>query len=289
MESTVNNDYLNRVKAAFSGEIESAELIKSGWSNVVVDVNQAHIFRFIRHPGPQFEVEKAFLQAFAPVSPIPIPAPTLTAADFIAYPRLAGERFAPEKFAMLSAEHQDMMLGQLGRFLSALHSSAFTDDHLSRFPYGGGDFWRDLWGPVEPLLSQETAGRAKHFFEQTLERIESASFQPCLVHSDLGTNNLLVDFDQPKLTGIIDFSDLAWGDPAADFAGFYRNFGQTFVLQLLDYYDRPLGNYFGDRIAFESARKQFFVIYFARKFGFDEYVPTILQNIEKLFDTLTRD
>ncbi len=287
MKTGSDNDYLKRVQTIFLGDIVSAELIKSGWSNVVVDVNQSQIFRFIRHPGRQFELEKAFLKSFAPESPIPIPNPTIEAEDFIAYPRLAGERFAPEKFAALSAEHQELLLRQLGRFLSALHGLDFSHPHLAQFPYGGADFWQDLWEPAESLLKPSTALVAKRFFQTKLKLTQRSDVRPCMVHSDLGTNNLLVDFDQPSLTAVIDFSDLAWGDPAVDFAGFYRNFGRDFVERLLRFYAEPIGDHFWDRVKYEAMRKQFFVIYFANKFGFENHIPAVVQNIERLFSTLT--
>ena len=166
MKPNLTDPYLQRVQTIYTQPIHSAEVIKSGWSNVVVDVNQEIIFRFIRQPGDQFEVEKAFLKAFSPVSPFAIPTPSYEAFDFIGYPRLVGERFAPEKFSAISSQGQDILFNQLGQFLSALHDSDFQHANLNTHPYGGGDFWQELWEPAEPLLKPSTVKTAEAFFER---------------------------------------------------------------------------------------------------------------------------
>lgn len=55
-----------------------------------------------------------------------------------------------------------------------------------------------------------------------------------LVHSDLGAEHLLAVGGD--LTGVIDWSDAALADPAVDFARLYRDFGQEFLVSVVDAY-----------------------------------------------------
>lgn len=49
MESKLNTEeYLERIKANFFKPIDSYEIIDGGWTNVVIEINQQWIFRFVR-------------------------------------------------------------------------------------------------------------------------------------------------------------------------------------------------------------------------------------------------
>lgn len=277
------SNYIDRIIELGGRPTDEYKVIDTGWSNVVVEVNQYQIFRFPRKLTPQFEVEKTFLTQFAANSPLKIPNPEPSSVDFMTYRRIEGERFDPTKFWRLDEAYQEKIIRQLGEFLTALHSFKFEHQDLSEFPYGGGDFWKDLWPLVASDLSETARMNAKRFFEDVFKQIGQEGFTQTIVHADLGTNNLLIDFEASQLTGIIDFSDLCWGDPATDFAGFYRHFGRGFVQRLLDYYQRPIENNFWARIEFQANRKLFFVIYFAQNYGFQEHIPSIIHMIKKRF------
>ncbi|MEM7801682.1 MAG: aminoglycoside phosphotransferase family protein, partial [Chloroflexota bacterium] len=213
------DNYLDRIRDTFPEAIDSYKVIDSGWTNLVIEINDQWIWRFARdRSNPQTALEGAFLPAFSDVSPLPIPTPVWQGEDFIAYKKIKGERCAPEKFFQLGSDQQSDMISGIGAFLTALHSFEFTHLKLSEAPYGGGDFWVDLWPSVEGKLSDRARSNAERFFKNAFNAIDAYPFSKTLIHSDLATNNLLVNFEAPRLTGIIDFGDLSIGDPAADFA-----------------------------------------------------------------------
>ncbi|MEM8861346.1 MAG: aminoglycoside phosphotransferase family protein [Chloroflexota bacterium] len=277
-------DWIEQVKRHYSRPIEEIHVIKSGWSNVVVEVNRNIVFRFPRKILPQFEVEKAFLADFK--SDVATPRPILSGPDFIAYNRIPGERFDPQKFLLLDSTNQQYILRQLGQFLTQLHSSQFSHPHLSENEYGSATFWEETWPLVSPWLKPKTQQKAQVYFEGYFEFTRAYPLTKSIIHGDLGTNNLLVDFDQAKLTGIIDFSDMCIGDPASDFAGFARHFGHEFVNHLIELYERPAGQHFWQRISYSNMRKRFFIVYFAHHNGFAEHIPSIIQLIEKEFEEI---
>ena len=277
-------EYLDRIQAEFFEPINSYKIIQEGWTNLVVEINEQWIFRFVRdQTKTQIAVERDFLPKFAKVSPVNIPSLIISGDDYIAYRKIAGDRFSPQNFLLFSNTQKAKLFELLGQFLTCLHNFPFTHRYLSAAPYGRSDFWNDLWLPVRDNLSEQTRNKAECFFNHAFQQINAIPFEKTLTHSDLGTNNILVNYDRYHLAGIIDFGDISIADPAVDFAGFYRNFGRQFVEELLKYYQRPIESNFWARIEYESKRKMFFVIYFALNHGFATQIPTILEYIEKLF------
>jgi aminoglycoside 2''-phosphotransferase len=275
---------LGRIKKDFFEPINSYKIIKDGWTNLVVEINEQWIFRFARDKNnQQITVEQDFLPRFTRVCPINIPQIIIREHDYIAYRKILGERFSPEKFSGFSNSQKTELIKNLGEFLTCLHNFKFDHQYLSQTPYGGGDFWHDLWLLVKDDLSPQTRDKAEKYFTQALQQINTFPFELRLIHADLGTNNVLVNFEQNSLSGVIDFGDLCLGDPAADFAGFDRNFGRQFTQELISYYQRPIEENFWTRIEYESKRKMFFVVYLAINYGFESHIPNLLQSIEKLF------
>lgn len=292
MSQTLNNEenqslieeYLERIRADFIEPINSYKIISEGWTNLVIEINTRWIFRFIRNKNNfQLALERDFLPKFASISPVIIPHPVMSGDGYLAYRKIIGERFAPNRYLLFSPIQKTKLLKLLGEFLTCLHDFSFTHPYLSEAPYGGSDFWSDLWLLVKDHLSEATKDKAENYFIDVFKQISTIPVTKTLIHSDLGTNNILVNFEQSNLAGIIDFGDLCMGDPAADFAGFYRNFGRQFVEELLQYYQRSIESNFWARIEYESKRKMFFVVYFAWNYGFESHIPSILEYIEKLF------
>jgi aminoglycoside phosphotransferase (APT) family kinase protein len=66
---------------------------------------------------------------------------------------------------------------------------------------------------VLPLLDRGERARAQAFFTE----VETLTgFDPCVTHSDLGAEHLLVR--EGKLVGVIDWGDARLGDPALDYS-----------------------------------------------------------------------
>ena len=277
-------EYLERIQANLSEPINSTKVIDHGWTNLVLEINEQWIFRFVRDfNNRQIIIEQEFLPRFTQVSPVKIPEIIKSDRDYIAYHKILGERFSPEKFALFSNSQKTQLIKFLGEFLTCLHNFQFDHEYLSTAPYGGGDFWNDLWLAVKDDLSTKTRDKAEKYFADHIQQFNPTAYKQTVIHADLGTNNILVDFEQNRLSGIIDFGDLCLGDPAADFAGFYRNFGRDFTQELISCYQRPIEENFWTRIEYESKRKMLFVVYFAKNYGFESDVPDILQYIEELF------
>ena len=58
-------------------------------------------------------------------------------------------------------------------------------------------------------------------------------YSPALIHNDLATYHLLTDPATTALTGVLDFGEAGWGDPAADIAALISGYGESFVARLI--------------------------------------------------------
>ena len=264
--------------------IESIVRIDEGWTNVVLEVNGKWIFRFVRdRSNTQLAVEQAFLPLFKGHSPLPIPEIQYSGTNFIAYEKIEGVKYSESVFRSLGRFERTSHAASLGDFLSSLHAVPFEHRYLKTAPFGGGDFWEELWSSAAPRLQSSTRQSAEGYFHRALSRIASAAYSNVVTHSDFGTGNVLIDAAGSGLTGVIDFGDIGIGDPAADFATFYRRFGKPFAEAMAEAYQLPLGEDFWMRVDYESNRKLLFVLFFALNHGFDEHVPGLVSAIESRF------
>ena len=272
------------VRDVLEEPVESLVRIDDGWTNVVLEVNGKWIFRFVRDFAcTQLAVEKAFLPDFKEFSPLPIPEIRYSGAGFIGYQKIEGVKFSEPVFRSLGASERKTLAAALGGFLSSLHAVSFEHRHLKEAPFGGGDFWDELWPAASPRLEGHIRRKAEAYFRQEIPRVESAEFRKVVTHSDFGTSNVLVDTARSQIAGVIDFGDIGIGDHATDFATFYRRFGKPFAEEMAEAYRLSPGDDFWVRVDYESKRKLFFVFFFALNHGFEQHVPGIVRSIESQF------
>ena len=90
----------------------------------------------------------------------------------------------------------------------------------------------------ETLLERVYDALAQHLEDISILP-EEYSGPAKLIHNDLGTEHILLDQTSGKITGIIDWGDVALGDPAFDFSGLCVFAGDDFLQQGLESYFRP--------------------------------------------------
>lgn len=207
-------------------------LLGQGWDNDAVCVDEQLVFRFPRRADvvPHVTRERCILEVIAPRLPLPIPkfsyyghVPTVFPWPFAGYPLLPGVPLAEIGFDRLDLVAAGKSLGQ---FLHALHHTP-TDllascDLRVYTPAAWVDRHLELLAHLRPELRRFFAPALADRLIDHWQRVWSAqhvqAFTPCLIHSDLNPDHLLVDPQTGQLTGIIDFSDACLADPATDFA-----------------------------------------------------------------------
>ena len=181
--------------------------IDDGYDYEVALVDDEWVFRFPRRAavGEALELEIVLLPAIAPVVPVDVPQFTHVSHDplFVGYRLIRGEPLVDEDADGVRA------------FLEALHAFDPTGlpvdrpDWVARYRDQCAEFER----LVLPLVDLDLRPQAKRLFGEADSLVD---FEPALLHADLGPAHLLVR--DGRLAGVIDWSDVRFGDPALDYA-----------------------------------------------------------------------
>lgn len=198
-------------------------VIPGGWDNRTFRLGEHMSVRLPSAAWYEAQVrkEQQWLPRLAPHLPLPIPAPLAVGQPADGYPFhwsvnawIPGETAAPERMA-----DPRRFAADLAEFLRALHRIDVTGGP----PAGRHSFFRG--GPLstydgetgralEALTGQIDTERAASLWKTA--RTTSWTAAPVWVHGDIAAGNLLVQ--DGHLSAVIDFGQLAVGDPACDLA-----------------------------------------------------------------------
>lgn len=207
----------------------------AGWDNAVFSVGPDLLFRFVHRAiaVPLAARELTVLPVVAGRLPLPVPVPTFVGRPvpefdwpFWGAPRIPGEEIA---VAGLDDDDRVPAARALGAFLRVLHAPEVADDVLGVARAGGVDLPVDPNRRGEPLVMLERAGnrlrRLRHLgvdldHDGLMGVLEAAvaagtTRRHVLLHGDLHLRHVLVTADGAA-SGVIDWGDTGFGDPAVD-------------------------------------------------------------------------
>jgi aminoglycoside phosphotransferase (APT) family kinase protein len=196
---------------------------ESGWDNRTFHLGAQMLVRLPSDPAyaPQIEIEQRWLPHLAPPLPLAIPTPLAHGAPTQNFPMpwsiyrwIDGARASADRIANIEEFARD-----LARFLVALQSIETKDGP----PAGAQNFYRggalshydaQARNAIEILDCKIDTSRATLLWNEALS--SSWDRAPVWVHGDVSCGNLLVQ--NGRLHAVIDFGQLAVGDPACDLA-----------------------------------------------------------------------
>jgi aminoglycoside 2''-phosphotransferase len=184
------------------------------------------------------------LTAIADALPLPVPRPTYyspgTCPPFTVHVGVTGELLTRERWTGLPTAAREKAATDLATFLRALHAIPVAiglECGLARLD--GLEVARRLREAAAvtlyPLLDHES----QNGLDATLARWSSPPQRvsaPVLLHCDIGPGHLLCDPVTGGLTGVIDFGDIAVGDPGRDFIFIYEDYGPAILAEVLSRY-----------------------------------------------------
>ncbi len=209
-------------------ELSIDPVAMSGWDNRTFHLGNDMSVRLPSAAEYELQVEKEhlWLPKLAPL-PLPIPVPLAMGKPEYGYPWkwsiyrwLEGESAASAPIDGLAEFAAD-----LANFLTALHridSTGGPAPGLHSF-YRGGSlsvYDTETRGAIASLKGKIDAKAATEIWEKALST--SWKKPPVWVHGDISAGNLLVKAG--KLCAVIDFGQLAVGDPACDLAIYWTLF-----------------------------------------------------------------
>ncbi len=279
-------------------ELAPVKLVRlpSGWDSDVYRVNEEWAFRFPRRQevvATQAK-ETAVLPTIADYLSVSIPRiekrgrPT---EDF-PYP-FVGYHYLPGVAAdRLPSDRPDRsaLAADLGRALSELH--AIPPERLAKGVVPAAKHGPAEWQKwvtqhaesIRPLLPPDLLAACEPWLVGTVSLPERYGGPARLVHNDVCPDHLLVDATSGKLTGLIDFGDLALGDPALDFVGLYCWMGAEFVTETLESYSLPRDDAFQDRLSAMSRLQALDWLRAASLQGVAEVVAKHVRWVRNAFD-----
>jgi aminoglycoside 2''-phosphotransferase len=220
-----------RLREALPGlAYQKAELNDYGEDNHVLVLDGAWIVRFARNLEglARFGAELRLLEQLRGASPVRVPHYELVAPDrsFGAYRLISGSEMTPTVYRALDAGKQRRLLGTVADFLTVLHrlprELIAQPDGLIPRTFTGEQFatlYRGVRRAKIARVVDEATLAVFDSFHEAFEEVEPGI--PRLAHNDLSDDHILVRGDG-AIAGIIDFGDAAFGDPAIDFAYFWR-------------------------------------------------------------------
>lgn len=161
---------------------------------------------------------------------------------FVAYRLLPGRPLYRHDLLRLPDAAQNHFAADLATFLRDLHAiplPALTEAGLPAAPPppGSAALWMErlaaLRTEVLPHLWADQHAYIEDLFAPVLDGRLDMSYPPVLIHNDLASYHLLTDAATGTLTGVLDFGEAGWGDPAADYAALISSYGESFVTRMM--------------------------------------------------------
>jgi aminoglycoside phosphotransferase (APT) family kinase protein len=263
-------ELVTRLVRAQAARLDSIQYLNEGWDSWVYTARDPQgrewILRFPKRAEvvAQLEREIGLLPLLAPRLPLAVPRFGLLGQPgegyphrFVGYPRLPGQ---PALERLEDALDVASSGKTLGAFLAVLH--AFPSEEACRLGVEvDDDEGLDEWATqgeaslleFGALLDTRTRERAIDL----LRHPPPPSTAPVLLHNDFFPEHLLVEHGQ--LTGVIDWGDVALGDPGADLAGLFTWGGEPLLAAGLATYRQ--GRALEDAaVARLTARARFFAV-----------------------------
>jgi aminoglycoside phosphotransferase (APT) family kinase protein len=195
-------------------------IVANGWDNVVVRAGDDLAVRMPRRAAAAalVEHEQRWLPELAPRLPLPIPAPVRIGRPGLGYPWSWSvvPWFAGAVAADVPLRDAAREARRLGAFVAALHveaPSAVPRNPVRAHPVA--DLDERVAANLDLLSARLDADRSRRRWRE-LRRAPEWDGPPVWVHGDLHTANLIVA--DGTLSAVVDFGDIARGDPAVDLA-----------------------------------------------------------------------
>jgi aminoglycoside 2''-phosphotransferase len=210
------------------------DYLGQGWDNILFLADGDLVVRFSKNSvaARQLVVEGAILRLLGRSMPVAIPIPhdvipASAGSDtaLMTYRRIEG--VALDDVA-LTDEAVNAVAPALAQFLDALHSVPLAEIGQIDIPHYAPRAWverhhelyRRTRNELRGALDAATFRRYDAWWDDYLADSASVAFVPCLVHGDLALEHILVERHPWRVSGVIDFGDAMWTDPALDLAGF---------------------------------------------------------------------
>jgi len=243
--------YIDKIADALSdtfpelGKIESVAVLGDGFRSLVVETPHGEVFKLAKNweGAAGYRKELEILPVLRNLVPFEIPYPVWSTEPSRHFPfsAIGYLKISGEPLCQAHCESKQIA-SDVARFMLSMHSIEVTPA-LERIVPQPRAYWDEL-----ERLRNTLAPALRELFSPAEYRVISAwwasfltdpgmhEYQPVLHHGDFWGENMLVDVSSGKIAGIVDFENVAVGDPAQDVATLLH-LGRPFTLAVLEAYE----------------------------------------------------
>lgn len=234
----------------------------SGWDFDAFLTRDGWVFRFPRKPecGEQLDLERRVLEMAARALPPTVQVPRL---EVVRQPSAFALPFGRYRYldgldaTLLDPSLSPLAARDIGAALASIHSIPVSEAREVGVPESEFDeLTENQWFKHSLDVALGLRG-LDHTVDEAIDWVESVRLsiptydgRVRMTHNDLSPDHLLVDRNSGALTGIIDWTDAALGDPARDFVALVAWQGWQFTERAISAYSLPLDASFRQRLGF---------------------------------------
>lgn len=230
-----------------SGSVDPSQLVPCGEGDFYLALRcGTQVLRVAKHR----QAEQALVREACVLAEIAdrlsLPVPRTRVYEVSGCPRFSihraidGEVLTKGTWSRLDRSAQQRLACEIAHFLESLHDSipdpaTFQGCRLSKkSAQGQADKLRQT---TTSLLFRHLDGETRRGLEKELDAWAQAPPQrQVVIHSDLAPGHVFFDSSRHTLTGVIDFADIEWCEPARDFIYFFEDFGIEFGNRIVEVY-----------------------------------------------------
>ncbi len=236
--------------------VDSIKQIFGGWDSFAFEINDDLIFKFPKSPEIENTIRKEIrlLPELAKVLSVEVPVSSFVGEHegkaFFGYWKIQG-------VPLVSCDyHSADLADRVARLISEIHGFPVHKAVTLGVPrlkwrseYAG--LYRKVKKRIFPLMNASLQEKAATVLEGFLDKKDHFRFEPVFIHHDLSADgHILCDPKRNEITGIIDWGDAVFGDPAIDFTGLYWDCGEQFTKNVLAKYVGMVDDTFWERTVF---------------------------------------
>ena len=234
------------IEKEFNIKVNEMKKIGEGLESEAFLVNNTYIFKHSKHNEAFKSMEKEIQVLNYLNSKISTNIPKIEFYSpkyhISSYKLVEGKILTPELFNSFTATEQENLAKDIALFIKEMHALKLPDikdleinvleDYKSDYDY--------LKENIYPLLPIESQNYLDNLYKSILNNENMINYKKVLCHNDLSCNHILVKDN--KLSGIIDFGDVAITDADKDFVYLLEQsdeeIGREFGLKVLKYYNQ---------------------------------------------------
>ncbi len=185
-----------------------------GFSNLIYEMPDGNVYRVPRTPKAREALLRQcqFLPQLAACLPVSIPVPSKGDEGTMVYRKMEGEPLQP---SMLHSLDANQIAQDIAAFMSALHS--IPPEMAKQWGVPSENRTGKLLAAADRVLLLIPNEWQKHAFAWRKQFVEMPH-PDVPIHGDLWYENILINRESGRVSGVLDFDETSIGDPAWDLA-----------------------------------------------------------------------